>query len=90
MSEKSNKDLCFEFMELLTSGFFIEGELACSDLMDTEQQTSEVLQRTKPWRNAVWKKFYEIEERLCPRPPNAPRPDYVKAIIAKGKAASPR
>lgn len=77
-----------EFFELLTTGFYIEGDLACSDLMSDEEQTSEVLERTKPWRRDLWKKFYEIEERLCPRPPSAPRPDYAAAIKTRAAKAS--
>lgn len=80
MVQSSNRELCLEFFTLLTTGFYITGEFACSDLMDTEEQKAEILRCTRAWRNDMWKKFYEVEERLCPRPPNAPRIDYGSEI----------
>lgn len=63
---KSNRELCAEFRELLTTGFRIDGEIACSDLMNDAQQLEEALRLTKPWRNDLWKAFRELEDRLCP------------------------
>lgn len=79
--EKSNRELALEFMRLITEGFFAE-PIEGDDPNDPEFQ-SHMLQRTKAWRREVWKKFYEVEERLCPRPQTQPRPDYVKMITAK-------
>lgn len=79
MSEKSNKELVIEYFDLLTNGFEISGEL----VTDPERQRSEVLQMTKEWRRALWMKFYEIEDRLCPRPSKALRPDYRQMMLDK-------
>lgn len=65
---KTNQELCEEFRHILTHGFHIEGDLACSDLMDSEAQRDEVLRATKPWRNELWLAFTVLERRLCPKP----------------------
>lgn len=81
MAEKGNKELVIEFFDLMTNGFFISGDL----VTDAERQTSEALQMTKQWRRELWKKFFEIEDRLCPRPSSAQRPDYYQMMIDKAK-----
>lgn len=84
MAEKSNKQLVIEFFDLMTNGFFISGDL----VEDDARQTSEALQMTKQWRQQLWKKFYEIEDRLCPRPPNAAPPDYRQMMIDKAQKST--
>lgn len=80
-NSKSNKQLVEEFFSLITEGFHAE-PVTDEDQINVEFQ-SLMLQRTKPWRREVWKKFYEIEERLCPRPAKQARPDYVAKIAAR-------
>lgn len=84
MSEKSNKELVIEYFDLLTNGFEISGEL----VTDPERQRSEVLQMTKEWRRELWRKFYELEDRLCPRPSAAQRPDYRQMMVDKAKQSA--
>jgi hypothetical protein len=84
MAEKSNKELVIEFFDLMTNGFFISGDL----VDDAEKQTSEVLQMTKTWRRELWRKFFEIEDRLCPRPSSAPRPDYYQMMLDKAQKSN--
>lgn len=84
MSEKSNKELVIEYFDLLTNGFEISGEL----VTDPERQRSEVLQMTKEWRRELWRKFYELEDRLCPRPAAALRPDYRQMMVDKAKQSA--
>lgn len=62
----TNPELVASFRALLTTEFRIEGELACSDLMNSEQERDEVLRVTKAWRAELWNAFHEIEARLCP------------------------
>lgn len=84
MAEKGNKELVIEFFDLMTNGFFIDGDL----VTDAERQTSEALQMTKQWRRELWRKFYEIEERLCPRPSSAKRPDYYQMMVDKAQKST--
>lgn len=84
MAEKSNQQLVIEFFDLMTNGFFIAGDL----VKDHERQTSEALQMTKQWRQQLWKKFYELEDRLCPRPPRTPPPDYKQMMIDKAQKSA--
>lgn len=86
MSEKSNKELVTEYFDLLTNGFHISGDL----VTNPERQRSEVLQMTKEWRRELWRRFYEIEDRLCPRPPSAQRPDYGKMMQDRAKELASR
>lgn len=83
MGEKPNKELMLEVFDLVTNGFFISG-----DLLDpaNPEQTSEVLQLTKAWRQQLWRKLYEIEDRMCPRPPQAPPTDYRQIMLDRSKA----
>lgn len=65
----TNKQLCDDFRKLLTEQFFIFGEPTAEiAMLDSEAQREEVLRLTKAWRNELWKKFREIETRLCPKP----------------------
>lgn len=84
MAEKSNKQVVEEFFDLMTNGFFISGDA----VIDPERQTSEALQMTKQWRQQLWKQFYAIEERLCPRPPNARPPDYRQMMIDRAQKSN--
>lgn len=54
-SEKSNREICTEFRELLTTGFYADASI----------NPDEALRITKPWRGEIWKAFREIEDRLC-------------------------
>lgn len=77
MADVSNQQLALEFFKLLTEGFHAE---PLEDDPEDPQFESKMLQRTKGWRRELWRAFYQVEERLCPRPPAQPRPDYVKII----------
>lgn len=56
MTERSNREICAAFRELLTTGFYA----------DPSVNPDEALRITKPWRGEIWKAFREIEDRLCP------------------------
>lgn len=62
MSRPTNQQLVAEFRLLLTEG-------ARTELADLVMQDgTPALEATKPWRNAMWRKFAELETRLCPTP----------------------
>lgn len=71
-----------EIFDLVTNGFYISG-----DLVDpaNKEQSSHVLQLTKEWRRGIWRKLYEIDDRMCPRPPHAPPTDYRQIMIDRSK-----
>lgn len=52
---KSNQEVCAAFRSLLTDGALVHFDAA-------------MMEKTKPWRNDLWKAFREIEERMCPTP----------------------
>lgn len=56
----TNRELCEAYRALLTTAFEVES-------IDPELG----LRATKAWRNKLWKKFKEIEARLCPEPPTS-------------------
>lgn len=81
MVAESNRDLALHFFEMMTKGFHAtpvtEEEKADPDFQ------SKMLVRTKEWRREMWREFYKIEERLCPRPSSQPPPDYVGIIAGR-------
>lgn len=82
MADVTNRDLCMSFFELMTKGFFAT-PLTDEEKADPEFE-SKMLQRTREWRRQLWKEFYRVEERLCPRPSNQPPPDYAGIIARAG------
>lgn len=77
MSETTNRQLALDFFRLLTSGAFFTDD-AGNRL--TGEAEAAMFRQTKQWRQQLWKEFYKVEERLCPRPQAQPRPDYAKQI----------
>lgn len=63
MSRPTNEELCQQFRELMTMGFYI----------DPDTPSLEPLILTRPWRGDLWKAFREIEARLCPSRNGSPR-----------------
>lgn len=60
---KSNRELCAEFRELLTTGFYAVPKNGETDNGGLQPHALTI---TKPWRNDLWKAFRELEDRLCP------------------------
>ncbi len=61
--DKPNWLVCSEFRALLTTGFYaVDGDGVI--LEGQEHETA--LAGTKPWRGEIWKRFRELEDRLCP------------------------
>lgn len=60
----TNAELCAAFRELLTKRFYVVDENG--DEYTGNELREEALRATKPWRNELWQKFREIEDRLCP------------------------
>jgi hypothetical protein len=61
--QTNNERLCADFRTLLTTGFYVidaDGVIAEGD------SRLSALSATKPWRNDLWRKFRELEDRLCP------------------------
>lgn len=65
MSRPTNQELCAEFRHLLT-----EGARARFTDVRVNAYSPDLLGLTKDWRNDLWRKFAELEERLCPTPEN--------------------
>lgn len=63
MSRLTNEELCQQFRELMTMGFYVPDS----------SSTVTALEITKPWRGDLWKAFREIEARLCPSRNGSPR-----------------
>lgn len=63
MSEKPNRLLCIEFRRLMTEGFYtVDNDGVVLEGIEHDS----MLAHTKSWRGDLWKKFRELEDRLCP------------------------
>jgi len=60
----TNEELCKEYRELLSHGFYVETKDG-EPILDGNWR-EELAGFTKAWRNDLWKKFRELEDRLCP------------------------
>lgn len=64
ITRPSNQELVKQFRELLTAGVYFtddEGEIHTAG-----DQYDAGMAATKPWRNDLWRKFRELEDRLDP------------------------
>lgn len=68
MSRPSNEQLVAEFRHLL-----LEGAKARFQGLKVDAYAPDLLGLTKEWRADLWRKLNEVEERLCPKPPNSSR-----------------
>lgn len=69
----SNAALCSEFRKLLTEGFYTIDEDGV--ILEGISRDAD-LAATKPWRGELWKRFRELEDRLCPVQARARRMGY--------------
>lgn len=63
---QSNAALVADFRYLLAKGVWLADEHGF-DLPDADR--ARFLLASKPWREAVWSSFRELERRLCPTTP---------------------
>lgn len=80
MTRKTNRELITEFAELVTVG--AQG-MAVSVARKANEAphdigSNDVLEATKEWRAKIWAKLKEIEERLCPMPPDPPADRFIE------------
>jgi hypothetical protein len=68
VSRPTNQELCAEFRHLLT-----EGARARFTGVRVDAYAPDLLGLTKDWRSDLWRKFNELEDRLCPTPENCRR-----------------
>lgn len=59
----SNEIVCQAFRTLLVHGFYVVDEDGV--VLDGIAHDA-LLLATKPWRGELWRKFRELEDRLCP------------------------
>lgn len=66
MARASNQELVDEFRRLL-----LDGARARFQEVKVDPYAPDLLGLTKEWRADLWRKLNEVEERLCPKPPNS-------------------
>lgn len=62
----TNTELCAEMRHLLT-----DAARARFHEIKVDAYSPDLLGLTREWRNDLWRKFAEIEARLCPKPPES-------------------
>jgi len=66
MARPSNPEIIAEFRRLLT-----DGARARFQGIKVDAYSPDLLELTKEWRADLWRKLNEVEERMCPKPPNS-------------------
>jgi hypothetical protein len=70
VTRTTNQQLCEEFRRLLT-----DGARARFQGTAVNAYSPDLLTLTKEWRTDLWRKFHELEARLCPTPPSKEPPE---------------